>query len=66
MSENIFPDTKEKALALLYLQSQNLSDKSPEDLVAMYLDAFSKVRAEFKRLQDKQKQERRSQDFSMF
>ncbi len=39
-----FPDSKLEALALLYVQSQNLSDKSPSEILDMYDDAYQELR----------------------
>lgn len=41
---NTFPSTKVEALALLYVQSQDLSGLSPEDVLDMYQDAYTKIR----------------------
>lgn len=45
-----FPSNKREALALLYVQSQDLSQKSPEDLVVMYKDAYDKISQKFRDL----------------
>ncbi len=45
MNENkFFPSTKAEALAMLYLQNQNLSGKSPEEIAELYQDAYQKIR----------------------
>lgn len=50
VSFNSFPATKKEFLAALYVQSQNLSGATPEEIVSMYDDAYEKVDAEFNRL----------------
>lgn len=49
-TQHSFPSTKAEALALLYVQSQDLTGVTPEDLVAMYKDAYARILAENKRL----------------
>ena len=39
-----FPSNELEALAMLYVQSQDLTDASPEDLYDMYQDAYQKIR----------------------
>ena len=39
-----FPANKFEALALLYLQHQNLSGVSPEQLLDWYQDVYAKIR----------------------
>lgn len=39
-----FPENEYEALAMLYVQSQNLTDKTPEDLLVMYQDAYKRIR----------------------
>jgi len=51
-SESHFPSSKREALALLYVQSQDLSGKSPEDLVDLYADAYKRICARFKDLRE--------------
>lgn len=60
-----FPSTAQEALAFLYVQIQDLSDKSPEDLSTMYLDAYAKISDKFKAIRAEQKQERRSRVFNL-
>ena len=44
MNENkFFPSTKAEALTMLYLQNQNLSGKSPEEIAELYQDAYQKI-----------------------
>ena len=39
-----FPGNKFEALALLYVQSQDLSGKTPEELLDLYEDAVTRIR----------------------
>ena len=39
-----FPANKFEALAMLYLQQQNLSGLTPEQLLDKYQDVYSKIR----------------------
>jgi len=45
MSEkfNVFPSTKSQALAMLYLQHQDLKGKTPTEIYSMYLDAHDEI-----------------------
>lgn len=52
---DIFPSSKIEALAILYLQKQDLSEISPEELAEKYEETVSKIRASF-RLISKSKQ----------
>lgn len=40
-----FPGTETEALAMLYVQSQDLSEVTPEGLLDMYQDAYQKIKA---------------------
>lgn len=42
-----FPSNRTEALALLYLQSQDLSGKTPEEIQTMYFEAYYKLRADY-------------------
>lgn len=45
MSDNgrtFFPDSRTEALAMLYLQNQDLKDKTPEEIYVMYRDAYER------------------------
>lgn len=48
MADNIslesFPSNKLEALAMLYMQHQNLSGLSPEQVLDKYQDAYAKIR----------------------
>ncbi len=50
-----FPTNQSEALAFLYVQNQDLNNKTPEDLVHMYKDALMKIRAEAKKMQDEER-----------
>lgn len=41
---NKFPSTKAEALALLYVQAQDLSKKTPAQVLAMYKEAYSEIK----------------------
>lgn len=45
MVSSNFPETKAEALALLYVQSQDLSKVTPESLLDMYQDAYQRIKA---------------------
>jgi hypothetical protein len=49
------PLNKYEALALLYLQKQDLNGCSPEDLVGRYVEAYDSVLKEFARQQEVKK-----------
>lgn len=40
-----FPETETEALAMLYVQNQDLSGVTPEGLLDMYQDAYQKIKA---------------------
>ena len=40
-----FPSTETEALAMLYIQSQDLSGVTPESLLDMYQDAYQRIKA---------------------
>lgn len=39
-----FPSDISKALTMLYLQNQDLSGKTPEDITELYYEAYYKIR----------------------
>ena len=39
-----FPSNKFEALAMLYMQQQNLSDMSPEQILDRYQEVYGKMR----------------------
>ncbi len=43
VSLKTFPGSHLEALTLLYVQSQDLTGKSPEELLDMYDDAYTKI-----------------------
>ena len=47
VSLNTFPRNRFDALAILYVQSQDLSGKTPEDLAVMYAEAYVKIKEKF-------------------
>lgn len=40
-----FPETETEALAMLYVQNQDLTGITPEGLLDMYQDAYQKIKA---------------------
>lgn len=48
-----FPSNEAEALAMLWLQNQNLSSATPEELFDKYQDAYDKIR-------DRKKQQRQA------
>jgi len=42
-----FPSSKSEALTMLYLQSQDLTNYSPEDLVDKYTEVLKRIRNRF-------------------
>ena len=38
-----FPTTDQEASALVYVQAQDLSNKTPEDVADIYSDAFRRI-----------------------
>lgn len=42
-----FPSTKAEALTMLYLQSQDLKNYSPEDLVDKYAEVLKRINIKF-------------------
>ena len=48
MSDKIFfPSDKEEALAMLWLQAQDLSEKTPEELVTLFRDTRNRIHYAF-------------------
>lgn len=48
VSLNTFPSTETEALAMLFVQSQDLSGLSPEEIYDKYRDAYEKIREHHK------------------
>lgn len=46
MAPTAFPSSANEALAMLYLQSQDLTGKTPEEIVRLYTDTLIKVKKE--------------------
>lgn len=53
VSLSTFPSNKISALTLLYLQNQDLSSLTPEDLVDKYNEVYEKINSQFKAKQKK-------------
>ncbi len=47
-----FPTSREEALALLWLQQQDLSGKSPAQIHRLYWEALKEIRADYRQLRD--------------
>lgn len=45
---NTFPSNEIEALAMLYVQNQDLSGLSPEALLDMYQTAYDKIRLQYR------------------
>ncbi len=41
---NIFPSSAEEAVAMLYVQNQDLTGKSPSEIYTMFQEAYYEVR----------------------
>lgn len=41
--KSIFPSSKQEALAMAYVQAQDLSGKSPEEVLEIYDSAYEKI-----------------------
>ena len=44
MTDTYFPKSKFDALAMLYVQSQDLKDKTPTELLEMYNAAYAEIK----------------------
>lgn len=58
---NSFPSNRIDALTILYMQSQDLSGKTPEEIANMYKDTWDTISKEFSAIQDREKAGRRNQ-----
>lgn len=43
VSLSTFPESTSEALAMLYVQSQDLTGKTPEEICEMYWDAYYRI-----------------------
>jgi len=43
-----FPSSRVSALAMLYLQNQDLSNVTPEEIVDKYNEAYARINARFR------------------
>lgn len=43
MNESIFPSSEYEALAILYIQNPDLSDKTPEELLRFYKETEKRI-----------------------
>lgn len=58
--KSVFPSCKQEALAMAYVQAQDLSKKTPEEIAAIYNDAYFRICDAFKSiLKEKQEQRRK-------
>lgn len=48
MTDSFFPSNRAEALALLYLQSADLSSSSPEEIQAKYFDALGRIKSDYR------------------
>lgn len=60
VSLSTFPSNRFDALTILYMQNQDLSSKTPEDLANMYEEVRDRIHKEFDAILDRKKQERRA------
>ncbi|MBR2047102.1 MAG: hypothetical protein IJ960_00740 [Oscillospiraceae bacterium] len=50
-----FPEVKEEALAMLYVQNQDLTGKTPEEIADIYEEAYQKIVRHYNAKRDAQK-----------
>lgn len=50
---NSFPSTRVDALTMLYLQNQDISKMTPEELAETYSDVFLKIKSSFNAISKK-------------
>lgn len=55
ISFDVFPQSTNEALAMLYLQNQDLSGKTPEEILRAYYDALNKIIAERKLMREEER-----------
>lgn len=51
-----FPATREEALTMLYLQQQDISDISPEELVKMYFRTLDSIKLKMAEIRNANRQ----------
>lgn len=59
VSLSTFPLDRRDALTILYMQNQDLSDKTPEEIADMYDEAWDRISKEFNAIRESKKEERR-------
>lgn len=59
--KSVFPSCKQEALAMAYVQAQDLSSKTPEEIANMYNDAYNKICDAFKAMLKEQHEKRRNE-----
>lgn len=55
-----FPSTYSEALALAYVNAQDLSGKTPADVYRIYKNAYDEIEAERKKVLKEEKSEKKS------
>lgn len=56
-----FPSDRYDALAILFLRNQDLSEKAPEEIAAMYDDAYEKISEKLNELNKEHTAKKREQ-----
>lgn len=61
MADNlkIFPSDKIEALTMAYINSLELSTKTPAEIARLYNDTYFAIKQEFKQIADENKREKR-------
>ena len=54
---NMFPKSRQEALAFLHVQNQDLKGKSPEDLAKLYVDAYERIGNRLKEIRKERSKE---------
>lgn len=57
-SLNTFPENYQEALAILYMQNQDLKGKTPEEMVSMYNDTLKAMYAQSKKMWEEERNEK--------
>lgn len=60
--KSVFPSCKQEALAMSYVQAQDLSSKTPEEVAVIYDYAYSKICDAFKAILKEQQEKRRNEN----